>query len=542
MTSYKKILILNSKEDVKLEELDDNIHYYSINSGFLLNNNSVNLNSQKYFHLTALNIKNEYIDIIADISKYIENDFKDLNYNIFYLTDLSTKRTEYFKNFDYICHILLIKKILSKENYSQIIFYNVPNEFISTINNFSKINSIILKKKKINYINFFNYLFSQLLFIYKLIIIKLLLKLFKTNYEINKENNKYYFSTYPKNFINGKHIKYGSFTNNKSFYILTLITDNIHQNFKILSFLSKIKEIKKYFLNNYIITDNYLKFTDIIFFIRFNFYYFDYVNKKIINHQIRDIDFSLILKKNLKDSFLRLSRIVTLKLSYNRLSYKINHNCLFYYYLFEYPYGRMLNLSFNQINIKKIGFQHGPTGYLKMICFLSKKDINSTLNNFLPDEIIAEDENSYKIYKDGNFKNISIMKSIYRLKYLDKLNKNNEKSNTHLIACGLHDGFILLKSLLKQIHINKNIKYIVKLHPKATNKKLIYFINNSEYRNLVIASKKIEYYIENVDKIYFTYTSIGQEAEYLGIDFEVIFSHYKLNESIYCTKERLQSI
>ena len=60
MTSYKKILILNSKEDVKLEELDDNIHYYSINSGFLLNNNSVNLNSQKYFHLTALNIKNEY--------------------------------------------------------------------------------------------------------------------------------------------------------------------------------------------------------------------------------------------------------------------------------------------------------------------------------------------------------------------------------------------------------------------------------------------------------------------------------------------------
>ena len=297
MTSYKKILILNSKEDVKLEELDDNIHYYSINSGFLLNNNSVNLNSQKYFHLTALNIKNEYIDIIADISKYFENDFKDLNYNIFYLTDLSTKRTEYLKNFDYICHIVLIKKILSKENYSQIIFYNVPNEFISTINNFSKINSIILKKKKINYINFFNYLFSQLLFIYKLIIIKLLLKLFKTNYEINKENNKYYFSTYPKNFINGKHIKYGSFTNNKSFYILTLITDNIHQNFKILSFLSKIKEIKKYFLNNYIITDNYLKFTDIIFFIRFNFYYFDYVNKKIINHQIRDIDFSPILKK-----------------------------------------------------------------------------------------------------------------------------------------------------------------------------------------------------------------------------------------------------
>ena len=209
-------------------------------------------------------------------------------------------------------------------------------------------------------------------------------------------------------------------------YILTLITDNIHQNFKILSFLSKIKEIKKYFLNNYIIADNYLKFTDIIFFIRFNFYYFNYINKKIINHQIRDIDFSLILKKNLKDSFLRLSRVVTLKFSYNRLSYKINHNCLFYYYLFEYPYGRMLNLSFNQINIKKIGFQHGPTGYLKMICFLSKKDINSTLSNFLPDEIIAEDENSYKIYKDGNFKNISIMKSIYRLKYLDKLNKNSK--------------------------------------------------------------------------------------------------------------------
>ena len=131
------------------------------------------------------------------------------------------------------------------------------------------------------------------------------------------------------------------------------------------------------------------------------------------------------------------------------------------------------------------------------------------------------------------------MNKIYRLNYLSKILINKTIEDNHLIACGLHDGIMLINYLKNKIKKNTNIKYLLKLHPKAKNDEIIKLYNKINLKNFVIANKNIEYYFQYINKVYFSYSSVGNEAEILGIKTEVIFSYYKLNESIYCTEDKL---
>ena len=118
------------------------------------------------------------------------------------------------------------------------------------------------------------------------------------------------------------------------------------------------------------------------------------------------------------------------------------------------------------------------------------------------------------------------MPEIYRLKYLKKLKRSKSIESNHLIACGLHDGLMIFKIMLNKIKLNKNINYILKLHPKASNQEIINLVNFYNFKNLKIAEKQIEYYLEYIDKVYFSYTSIGNEASFLGIKNEVLYSNF----------------
>ena len=66
---------------------------------------------------------------------------------------------------------------------------------------------------------------------------------------------------------------------------------------------------------------------------------------------------------------------------------------------------------------------------------------------------------------------------------------------------------MIFKIMLKKIKLNKNINYILKLHPKAANHEIINLVNYYNLKNLKIAERQIEYYLEYIDKVYFSYTS-----------------------------------
>ena len=536
MTSNNTLIIINSNTDISLNLDNYNNYVYSINNGTLVNDNAISLNSYKKFHKIAFNIRNKYIEFVGNFNQYFKNNYNFHGKNLFYFTDVSTKRTEYIKNYDYICHILMIKNILKEKDINNIIYYNTPDEFINIINSFSNVKKIILKKYFNKNFYWNKIIIRQLIYLFKLLFIKFISSIFfKKKIHIIKN---YFFSTYPKNFQFSNHIKYGDFIKNESCYILSFLTDNVHQKINLISFFKIIQKIKKDFNNKYIISDCFINYSDILFFIKVNFKCLNFFQKKFISQKIENIDFSQLIRCDIKNSYERVTRLSVISLSYQRLAKQIKHNSNFYYYLFEYPYGRMLSLSFTKKNINRIGFQHGPSGYLKMICFLSKED-NQYLysNNLTPNLIMVEDKISFEIYQLGLFKNLSIMKEIYRLNYLKKIKRTNLINKTHLIACGLHDGLMILRILIKSIKANKNINYILKLHPKASNSKILELVRDSKLENLKIADNQIEYYLERIDKVYFSYTSVGNEAAFLGINNEIVYSDFKLNESVFCKEE-----
>ena len=547
MTSkFRKLVILDGHSDFNFSS-DENIFSYSLNQGRIISNSVQNCNSSNVLHKHAFKLKHLYIDEVASINKLFIKDliFKKI-FSYFFLTDLSCKRTEFLNSFLNLCHLSLIKEIIHKKNINEIILINCNDDFRKCLKSFY-IKKIIIKNNiKNNIIKFkFYNLLRQIKYIIKISIFITFIKIISNK---NKPifSKKIFFSSFPKNFKGLTHEKYGNLVKKDDKYLISLVTDFLHQNLSLLDLFSNFIKINdKKYLNKFIILDKYINYIDIISFV----YYFVKTSKiynlDLNNHYIDDINISPLLKTDLQISILRIPRLILLHNSLKRISEQIKFPLSIYYYLFEYSFGRLLTFSFmNNKNIKKVGFQHGPSGFLKFICFLSKIDIDQDIefNLALPDEIIAEDNLSKKIYESGNYKNIFCLNKIPRLYYLDNIKRNTIKPNHHLIVAGLHDGFFILNKLRSIIEDNPNISYLFKPHPKSEKLKLIKFVKKSKLNNLFIANDHISDYLNFVDKVYFGYSSVGQEADYLGIKIEIIYSNIKINESIYCREEYFKNI
>ena len=110
MTSNKKLLIVDTNHDIKLNKYEENYDYYSLSSGLVEDFNAKSLNSSKYFHLTALRLKEKYLSFINEFEKYFNQNKIGPYFNHYFWTDISCKRTEYLRNLDYICHLVILKK------------------------------------------------------------------------------------------------------------------------------------------------------------------------------------------------------------------------------------------------------------------------------------------------------------------------------------------------------------------------------------------------------------------------------------------------
>ena len=211
MTSNKKLLIVNSNQDIKLKKYEDNYDYYSLSSGLVKDFNAKNLNSPKKFHLIALSLKKKYLSFIEEFEKYFNQNKIAPHFNHYYLTDISCKRTEYLRNFDYICHIVILKALVEEKKYDEIILYNISPEIIYSLKKFIHCKINILKKYRTSKYQLITTLITQFNYLIKMLILKILLKIFYVPNKSIYNLQNLYFTTYPKNFKNNTHIKYGKF-------------------------------------------------------------------------------------------------------------------------------------------------------------------------------------------------------------------------------------------------------------------------------------------------------------------------------------------
>tara|TARA_Y100000031_G_C8176975_1_gene364590 strand:+ start:40 stop:1197 length:1158 start_codon:yes stop_codon:yes gene_type:complete len=365
-----------------------------------------------------------------------------------------------------------------------------------------------------------------------------MLKIFRLNETLKASPSRTFFLTrYPKHFSkSNKDEKYGNCLNPDDLYLISIIADGMHQNVSLVNSYKYIRELQKTKIR-FICLDKYISLTDILvsflksFTITARF-------MKIINSEFRfgKIDISLFVTDELTTSVLRIPRLMMYKNSLINLMHKHKPQ-RFVYYLFEFCYGRFFTYIFKQYfpNIHTIGFQHGPNSQRHIMFYLAVDEGSYQSHDYLrflpmPNEVLAENKQAQLVYETGGYRNIKLMDRIYRLDYLDKINRKNIVGDSVLVAAALHDGYQLFRYLTQYMKENENITFFFKLHP-LTNKNIFRYIERNKIKNTIIAHKELYYYLSIVSEVIVTQSSVGYEAYILGIPVRVISLPNKINDS-----------
>tara|TARA_X000000950_G_scaffold229307_1_gene277129 strand:- start:30771 stop:32399 length:1629 start_codon:yes stop_codon:yes gene_type:complete len=441
--------------------------------------------------------------------------------SLFFLSDFSSKRTTVFNTYNDVINLILLKQIVKEYNFSSIIGVGLDQDFLFSLNS-------CFRSKKVQGIHTYrspsmtlkNFR-GDLVFFLKMFVISWFnfFKPFKKagSYKVDK----LFLTRFPMQFKKNLLIeeKYGQFFSHKDKFVTNIMTDGMHQSVSLLSYFRLRRKLKK--SSAHIILDNYLMPSDVLrTLLWIPYIYLKSQNLFSYSYLYEGIDISYQIRKELKVSIRRIwgllfwPRVI-------RKSLKGNSCNSFIYHLHEFPYGRLFSYVLSDFSeIKKIGFEHGVGSPRYLLYYLSAHEVENGKGFLeccpLPDKVLAESERSKKLYEKCGYKRVSVMDRIYRLEYLDKI-KMKEKKSYILIAGGLHDGTLLLEFLIERIKKQKNKKFLFKPHPKCVFKPLVYY--SSE--NLSIVSDPIESLYPGASKVIVTDSSVGYEANYLGIPVEV---------------------
>ncbi len=510
---------------------------YHLNFGFLINPSIENINNSKLLNDIALKNIDAYSEFVfLQNKKFLEQKkltFEN-NLSLYFLTDFSCKRSELFSTFSDFCNILLIRSYLKKNSVDKIIIDQTSYEFYEALRS-SIINVPIeirnLKRNKNHLVKIYS---KNLLFFLKVGSGIFLKKFFFLNKYSQKSKSikKLFLTRYPLHLSqNIEEEKYGEFAKSSSF-LVNLFTDDFHQKIGLIEFIKSFRYLSS--VRNVYLLDFYLSISDIFKSIKLMFFISNGIQKISKDEfNLNGVNLTSHIKNELFFSIMRIPRLLMWNNSIVRFFNKHQTSTL-YYYLHEYPYGRMFTyvIRSNFPNTKLVGFQHGPASRRKILYMAGKNEFFSDLTMLesfpVPDQILAEDPYSAKIYQNAGYINVDIMNKIYRLFYLSRVSRSNVEANTTLIAPGLHDGIILMNLLKNLIIDNHDVKFILKVHPRADNR---YKNSFKGLNNLIFSEESISNLLSRVTKVYATYSSVAIEAAMLGVDVEMLDLPGRINES-----------
>ena len=476
-----RLIVYGDDADIKSGE--GLVFSYSLGAGSVLN--SEVLNDASLLNRIALIYRDRYSDYVYSLNSiFLEN---DLIYNndlsLYFISDLSNKRTEIFDTYISICHLILLKRKIKKYNISSVEFIGCDNRFIESFRSSIKVD-LTKKRVKTHYIRkgkWYWYFLSQFRFFLKYFFSLIFFKVFFSN-KSHGIVNSLFLTRYPQHFVNNSYEeKYGKLVKKDDCYLISILADGMHQGISFYSIIKSILKLNILFANRKIILlDREVGFYDLFKNFLYSMRLFFNFNKVKSGRKFIFIGINITnyIHEEINQSILRIPRLTL----YQNAIYCVFHDNVvanFYYHLHEYSYGKffsyMLNKHFPKVN--KIGFQHGPASMRKVLYFLSKYETGYKKKNYrkflpMPDSVLAEDNYSKRVYEAANYTNIKVMKEVYRLDYLKYISRDHIKKGTVLIACGLHDSKILLDEMRREISINKDRIYYFKLHHRSNKKNL----------------------------------------------------------------------
>ena len=541
-----KLYIYGGVDDYALHcSKEDNNFVYNINSGRIRFCNDVvkNINDTKRVHEIALEQRSRYADYIYDINqefiKYRLAIHDQLS--CYFIADLSNKRSEIYFTYSHLCHLLYLQQYLRDNIIDEIECISCPDEFVEGIRSIYA-NKLVLTGR---YVLFKRHIFlmrvlKQLVYFSKFAIKRLIGSCIHCPTKLAGTIDKLFLTFYPVHLsAEGKESKYGEYVSANDTFLVSILADGYlcHPSLReYIVYLKKLALIGQQ--HKIILLDALVSMRDIVvsflYAIKICMQGQVLINKKFVYY---GIDLSGYLRYEMEHSLNRIPKIAIYDRAMDELFSNVRVDS-FYYYLFEYSFGRFMTWAckFYSPRTISIGYQHGPAAWRKCLYSISKREVDHESKDYthylpLPDKVLAENKLAKEILEDARYINVSIMSQIYRLHYLENVKRELSEKNMTLVATGLHDSIDVVHHLKKICAGNRNITFYLKVHPKVNSETIRKIIRCDNYSNVVLAEKSLEYYLSRVDHVMITYSSVGNEAYALGIPVTLLCMPSRINES-----------
>jgi len=527
-----ELIVYRGSERVTVKPKSDVCYLYRIGPGYVDGGNFVDLNDGHQLNILAEEIRDDYTQWVYSLNEsFLAANLVVEKLSLFFLTDLSCKRSEFFETFDLICGLLLIQRQLAGVELSTACLIGVEPGFERAFRSIFPKAEIIVSESAQPQTSAWRRLGSDAFYLLRVAGVVVINAFMKGNVLSSLSADRAFFSVYPQMFSkDGIDTKYGSFYNENDNYAVTILTDGMHQITSLRQYVKWYHEAEK---RGFGVIDRHLRISDIasgIFWLGRMWQYLLKQRFRVLS--FKAIDISGLMRTEFLFSISRVMRLLVLKGAMGRFLSTISAREIIYYPC-EYPLGRMISwvVSTNKPRLVSTGFQMSIASNRRLEQFLAPGE-GSLKPPFLkhaplPNGVLAEDEAAASIYRQAGYSNVAIMDSIYRYAYLDGITPQ-KKPGLSLIAPGLHDGAMMLEQMRTEMVAHPNNRYLIKPHPRADND---YLSRWTSVNNLQVSTQPIAKLLAMVSRVFVTYSSVGIEAKLLGVDVTIIQVPGRVNAS-----------
>ncbi|MDP7195253.1 MAG: hypothetical protein QF864_03555, partial [SAR202 cluster bacterium] len=156
------LIIYNGNENLEDQESE---YSYSLSLGEV--KNSKVLSTTEELNDIALKLRDEYSDYIYTINDlYLENNLIYYSkLSLYFISDLSNKRSEIFDTYATLCHMFLLRDHIKENNISKIKFINCESRFVESFK--STVDIAIEEVNSVAFLNVSRYFLSQVKFFFQ---------------------------------------------------------------------------------------------------------------------------------------------------------------------------------------------------------------------------------------------------------------------------------------------------------------------------------------------------------------------------------------
>lgn len=338
-----ELIIYRGSERVIVTPTSDCCYLYRIGSGNIEGGEFIEINDRHRLNVLAEEIRDDYCQWIYSLNElFLQAKLKVDRLSLFFLTDLSCKRSEFFETYDLICSLLLIRERLQGIELTSARLIGVDPGFERAFTSVFPTTRFVTSESARPRITFWRRIRADILYLLRFLGVVGINTLNNRDHKtVGKQYRKLFFSIYPQMFsTGGMEMKYGDFVGEADGYAVSILTDGMHQKVDLGAYRKFREEAER---RGYLLIDRFLRIRDVLsgMYWLLKMLWFTF-RQKDSSFRFKEIDITGFIRIELLYSMSRIVRLCSLMGAFRRFLETIPLR-EFVYYPCEYPLGRMIS-------------------------------------------------------------------------------------------------------------------------------------------------------------------------------------------------------